>query len=526
MLGARIELLVTATVFVAALLLGGGTRGGFLSDAVLQLLAVPVLGVLLWRARNITWSLQARLLLAAAAAMVAVGLLQLVPLPPWIWTSLPGRRQLPGFEAISASALPWRPLSLAPERTWLAVLSALAPVAVLLGTLALSYRERRQLNLVLLAMGGVGIVVGVLQVVQGASSPLRFFDVTSTDVAVGFFANRNHFAALLYVCTLFAAAWAVDNGRRWSAAAAVSQRLDPALLLPVVASLAAIIAFVVAQTLVRSRAGMALAMVSLMGAVAISLLDRRPETRRTSVRLLLAATAAAVMIAVQFSLYRILERFAADPMTDARLPFARNTIAAAWSYMPFGTGLGSFVPVYAMHEPVADALPEAFANHAHDDFLELWLELGVVGFVVVGAVAGWLLWRALAVWRGAWHSGRDMDRALAGAATLVMALLLVHSTVDYPLRTSALMSVFAYTAALLVPPLTSHGEEARRGGASKRSGRERRHPIVETAPPGPAGSRPGERWGKDIEWPEAWRDPQTPPAGGDATPPRRPPRRD
>jgi hypothetical protein len=38
-----------AFVIVASLLLGGGTRGGFLSDAVLQFLAIPLLLVCLWK---------------------------------------------------------------------------------------------------------------------------------------------------------------------------------------------------------------------------------------------------------------------------------------------------------------------------------------------------------------------------------------------------------------------------------------------------------------------------------------------
>ena len=80
------------------------------------------------------------------------------------------------------------------------------------------------------------------------------------------------------------------------------------------------------------------------------------------------------LLGLQFSLYRILDRFGDDPMADARIPFARNTIAAAKAYMPWGSGLGSFVPVYAMTEPPRDVLANTFANHAHNDILELWLE--------------------------------------------------------------------------------------------------------------------------------------------------------
>src|SRR5712672_3565569 len=81
-----------ALVTVSSLVLGGGTRSGFLSDAILQLLSIPPLLVSLWqllRAQpgerrensSLKWGL------AFCAALVAIPLLQLVPLPPAVWTA-------------------------------------------------------------------------------------------------------------------------------------------------------------------------------------------------------------------------------------------------------------------------------------------------------------------------------------------------------------------------------------------------------------------------------------------------------
>ena len=106
--------------------------------------------------------------------------------------------------------MPWRPVSLAPQQSGLAILSLLAPFGVLLGTLQLSLRERRHLSVILLVVGMVSVAIGLLQVAQGPSSPLRFFEFTNPTEAVGFFANRNHFAALLYCLTLIAAAWMLE----------------------------------------------------------------------------------------------------------------------------------------------------------------------------------------------------------------------------------------------------------------------------------------------------------------------------
>ena len=203
-----------AITLVAALLLGGGTRGGFLSDTILELIAIPAflaavsaLIAMPWADRqgSAVWAL------ALCLAIVALPLLQLVPLPPWIWTRLPHRDEIAGIFALVHQDLPWLPISVSPSLTWAGVLSLLPPFAVFLGVIQLGYRERRVLSLILVAVGIVSALLGLLQVAQGPSSPWRFFAVTNPTEAVGFFANRNHLAALLNAVLLFGAAWASSS---------------------------------------------------------------------------------------------------------------------------------------------------------------------------------------------------------------------------------------------------------------------------------------------------------------------------
>ena len=149
-----------------------------------------------------------------------------------------------------------------------------------------------------------------------------------------------------------------------------------------------------------------------------------------------------------------MERFVIDPLEDARLPFARNTVEAALAYMPFGSGLGTFVPVYAMFEKPEDTMADVYANHAHNDVLELWLNAGAMGLVLVGMFVVWLVLRSIEIWRSAPPEGAsELDWTLARAATIVVALLVVHSLLDYPLRTGAMMAVMAF--ACCAPDRTS-----------------------------------------------------------------------
>jgi O-antigen ligase len=274
----------------------------------------------------------------------------------------------------------------------------------------------------------------------------------------------------------------------------------------------------------RSRAGLILTIVALAGAFALTVPGQRGTTDGvtdgiTPRRLLFSATALAVVFAIQFALYRILERFDVDPMDDARIPFARNTLEAAKAYMPFGSGMGSFVPVYAMFEKPQDILPNIYANHAHNDVLELWLETGLAGIVLFGAFAFWFALRTMQVWRRVGEKNYELDNSLARAATIVIVLLLAHSFVDYPLRTDAMMTVFAFSCALLVEPLVGlKGATPARIRAVRREAAPRAKLGVpasaatmtsrEMKPASPpANSLPQHlqgRWGEDVIWPKEW----------------------
>ncbi len=517
---------LTAITLLSSLLLGGGTRSGFLSDAILQLLSIPPLLVFAFRLNDLAWRdrdkfRQVKFALGFCFAVTLVPLIQLVPLPPWLWASLPNRGAIMAvFEAVGRTP-GWMPISISPDATSLSALALIPPLAIFSGTILLSYRERRFLSLLIVAFGIVSSFLGLLQLSQGPSSPMRFFSITNTTEAVGFFANRNHFAALLYTTLLFAAVWAIDVGFTvgiWRG----RKTFEAGSIGAITASFLAIVVLLAADAMARSRAGMTLTMVSLVGICVLMFSDRRRTFTATPVGFLLAAAGTAFIFIVQFGLYRILETFAADPLEDSRFQFLRNTIEAARDYLPFGSGMGTFVPVYAMYERPADTFAQ-YVNHAHNDIAELSLESGVVGMALLVLFAAWFVSRSEKIWLRAAVGASEFDRLLAGAATIVVALLISHSLVDYPLRTAAMMGVFAFACSLMLPPLSADRRRAERGSRSSR------HAIADglaakataissaadplgPAPPNPAVTTTPPRgtsalWGEGIDWPEAWRKP-------------------
>src|SRR5262249_47877006 len=150
---------------------------------------------------------------------------------------------------------------------------------------------------------------------------------------------------------------------------------------------------------------------------------------------------------------RLLDRFDVDRLADVRDVIAHNTVAAASTLMPVGAGGGAFVPIYAMFEKPQDLLPGVYVNHAHNDFLELWLANRVPGALPLCAFSFWLVRRAARAWGPSYPGSFVIDKSLNRAAILIIALLLGHSLVDYPLRTSGVMAIMAFACALLIDPV-------------------------------------------------------------------------
>lgn len=436
----RLHFLLSAAVLAAALLLGGGQ--GTLGDTLVQLLAVALLAVLLWRhARGeLTWA--PRWTWLPVLAVVALPLVQLLPLPVATWASLGGRGELAAqLQAAGVAPDPhWTLHPLGSERAlyWL-----LPGLALALSAPRLPEVARRRLIGVVLVVAAVSVVLGLAQLAGGAESPLRLYANTNRGSAVGFFANRNHLASLLALSLPLAIAWT---------AAPHARELDGGLYrLRVVAGAGLCLLLLLGLAITLSRAGVVLGMLAL--AIVLPLLWRLRSGRGVR-RISAGALLLAAVLVVQFALLGLLRRFETDPLADGRRVYAENTLRAASGYAPLGSGLGTFRQAYP---PVEAADPRGpgstIANHAHNDYVELWLEAGWIVAPAALALLGTLGWAAWQALRGA---ADDHERLARGAVVVALSVPLLHSLVDYPLRTSAHLAAFG----LLFGTLLAHAAGA------------------------------------------------------------------
>jgi len=124
------------------------------------------------------------------------------------------------------------------------------------------------------------------------------------------------------------------------------------------------------------------------------------------------------------------------------------------TYFPVGTGIGSFNPLFRIHEPFG-LLKPTFFNHAHNDLLEVALDAGLPGLVLLAAAIGWWGWASVAAWRTASKRAAVLPRL----GSILLLLIIAASVFDYPVRTPMVMAV-TIIAGVWLCGSKQHGEGA------------------------------------------------------------------
>lgn len=425
--------LLAAVLLISAVVFGGASRDHALRLALVELASLPVLVLAGSQLLRHPTPGSHRLALGLLAAVALLPLLQLVPLPPAIWTALPGREQPALALDLIGQPAGWLPLTLTPDLTWNAFLALLPPVAMFLGVLAGTKALKVSLVRLLLAVAVAAVMLAVMQLASGST---RFYPWATTAAGnmVGFFANRNHLSTLLLVCIPFAAVLSAASIRRGGARGGLAPWFGMLFI-----GLA-----IVAVGAIRSRAGIVLLAPTLaLGFLAAWLASGR---RRPGLVLLAGTGVAAAAIAAvgMLALAPILARF--DPNASPEVRFENWPIVAeaATAHLPVGSGLGSFDRVYRSVEPL-EQLDATFFNQAHNEYLEIWLETGWLG---IGLLAVFLVWWGRRSWT-CWRRPPSTEADLQRAASIGLLIIMLHSIVDYPLRTETMAVVFALFAAVL-----------------------------------------------------------------------------
>lgn len=432
----QLRLATVPIYLLLCLMLGGASAEGFWVNLLLQLIGLAIIFWSLAAERKTPIATSSRQLIALLLLTILLIALQLVPLPPSIWTSFGGREAVADGYRMLGQPLPWLQISLAPQATMASALWLIPAVAVLLGIVKLGGYKPIWVAWAVAIVTIASVGLGALQRGGGDLSPWYLYEITNFGLAVGFFSNANHQATLLVATLPFLAALylaARDKGRSAQHASGMLVILVGTLLV-----------LLVGIALNGSLAGYGLAVPSA-AATALMLWARR---RRVPAWLVLpAALIVAVAVYLPFSAPLGNDLTTADAKTNpiSRAASFRITGDAIGDYLPFGSGVGSYGEVYPQYEDPA-TIGRWYMNHVHGDYLEVVLETGIPGLVLIVLVLLWWLWRVQAIWRA------EKPDHFARAATIASAVILAHSAVDYPLRTAAIAALFALCLALMAEP--------------------------------------------------------------------------
>lgn len=425
-------------------LLGGGSRYDIASIGPLRAIAGLFLIIAIWFQTEATFKkvvVPISFILALAIWMIV----QLIPLPHSLWSSLNGREdivrldQLIGFDDISRS------ISLSTLRTLNSLASLIVPLTALMLAQFLDAAGWRRLITVIVVAGLATALLGIAQVSLRGVDGLYFYEITNSNNAVGFFSNRNHNALFLNIALLCSVFRTGKKGEKEGATGNLIWLSGQTLL-------------IIAILINGSRFGLALlAGVGVIFAVRAYLAKGNKKEGAGNSRLI--AGAAALLSLGLITIFAALERipaieriFGQNMAADQRAESLPYSIQLAIDNFPYGAGFGAFEQAYRAVEPV-ELLSPTYFNHAHNDWLQLVIEGGLPGVLLLVAALAFLALRLVGAWRR--RNDSEADITLNALGFSILALFALHSVVDYPIRTPSLMvvAVIAFGMAVLRFPV-------------------------------------------------------------------------
>ena len=289
-------------------------------------------------------------------------------------------------------------------------------------------RRTAQIQALVATFSVYGFLLAAFALVQGLSSTTRLYWLRTPRFGgwiYGPYVNHNHYAGLMEMLVPIPLVFSLTRGARGSRK-----------------TMAGIAAALMAGTifLSGSRGGMVAFLVQA-GVLALAVL--RGQRSRTVTRALLPFLLIGVGLVLWLGGNELAQRLEtihtetqAELSGGLRLEIDRDALRMFARKPILGWGMGVFPDVYPQFRSFHTNF---FINEAHNDYLQLLVEMGGMGF----ATMLWFLWLLFRnAGRKLQHWPEDTNGAVGLAAMLGVTGILVHSLVDFNLQIPANAALF------------------------------------------------------------------------------------
>lgn len=428
----QIPIMLIAVIIVLSIFLGGDS--GY-DIAIKPILYIASIIALAWGLTRQTRSLKALLNLPFICGIVLLSLfiIYLIPLPPALTSGMGFRDGVANGYELANISQPFLPLTLTPETTYISLYDFLPCLAIAVLVLLVPKEEDIRFAFKGLTFAIVAsALIAILQVVLTDEAVYFYDGGTRGGMPVGFFANTNHFATLM-VCAIFIVfnhhrTLSFDRSRnRLNSLSTIGPGLLVFFLLSLTRCSSAVIILIALATaywviFANTVKGKWIALAICGGIFGLVALDY----------LLLGSNFKDILTQVT------------ENKELSRLDIWSTVINSSNFPSFFGTGPGSYYETYLLMSQSSD-FTSIYSNEAHNDFLQIIMEFGIFGAILMMVFLSWFVKQWFETLRGS-----SVNRGNKLMLLFIMTVPILHSITDYPLRTPAIMAIFVFSTVLLV----------------------------------------------------------------------------
>ena len=362
---------------------------------------------------------------------------QLLPLPSWLiaWLSPSTQRLYVTTLATGGYEEAIRTLSISPWLSACEFFKLLTYIGVFY-LVIYHFRNRLWLNRLIKAIVITGFSVAVVGLLQHFTTPKMIYGFRDASYASPFgpYINRNHFAGYMQMTIFIAMGLLLSKvlregppPGRWRAYLSEwHDRISKEVLLGF-----GVVLMAVALAFSLSRGGIVSSVVALvfMGSMMVI------RKKRYSLTLFVVLLCFSLFYLLWLGIGPVIERLATvrywDTLEVSRIRIWHGAVGIVRDFYPLGTGLGTFINIYPLYQTLET--PPTY-DHAHNDYIELFSELGVIGGILFwGAIILFVI-RILSKWS---ERRYPYVVGICLGSTMGVVSLVLHSTVDFNLHIPA-----------------------------------------------------------------------------------------